>query len=227
MLAGVALAIALSVALGLILNLTVANVEGGLNQIIGGATSILAVIFVTWMVFWMKSQSAAMGRDLRGQVDRKAAATFGVVAIAFVAVIREGIETSIFLWSASQATSVGDIPVVGAVIGFALAALLGVLIYRGALKINLSKFFTVTGSFLILVSAGILAYAIKEFEEVFSLPLQNAAYDLTAVLPEGSTLEAILHGLISFNPSPTLLQTLAWFVYMVPVTTLYLRKRKS
>lgn len=224
---GVGLAIALSIALGLILNLTVANVEGGLNQLIGGGTSVVAVIFVTWMVFWMKTQSSAMSHELRSKLDATSTATLGVAIIAFVAVIREGIETSIFLWSASQATSVGDMPVIGATLGLALAAVLGWLSYRRALKLNLSKFFRYTGAFLIVVSAGILAYAISEFEEIVSLPLQNHAYDLTAVLPNGSPLEALLHGLISFNPSPSILQCIFWVAYLAPVSYFYLRASKS
>lgn len=224
---GVGLAIAISVGLGLVLNLTVENVEGGLNQTIGGGASILAVVFVTWMVFWMKNQSSMLGSDLRTELEAKSSATLGVTVIAFIAVIREGIETSIFLWSASQATAVGDNPVVGAVIGFAIAALLGVLIYRGAVKINLGKFFSATGTFLILVSAGILAYAVSEFEEIANLPLQSHAYNLTGILPDGSVVEALLHGLFSFNPEPTLLQCIVWLAYFVPVSALYLRKSKQ
>ena len=224
---GVAVAVALSAGLGLLLNLTVENVEAGLNQTIGGVASILAVVFVTWMVFWMKSQSVAIGADLRSQLDSKSTAAFGVSIIAFIAVIREGIETSIFLWSAGKATATGDNPVVGAVIGLVVAALLGILIYRGALKINLSKFFTVTATFLIVVAAGILAYAVSEFEEIIDLPLQATAYDLTGLLPEGSTFEALLHGLFSFNPAPTMLQSAVWLSYFVPTAYLYLRKNKT
>ncbi len=225
--AGVALALVLSVALGLILNLTVENVEGGLNQIIGGTTSIIAVAFVTWMVFWMKSQSRGMGAELRGKVDATGTATFGLATIAFLAVIREGVETSIFLWSAARATAEGDNPVIGAALGIGLAAVLGYLSFRGALGINLAKFFRYTGVFLIIVSAGILAYAVSEFEEILTLPLQNHTYDLSAGLPNGSPLEAVLHGLISFNPAPSVLQTLVWFAYLIPVSVLYLRSAKA
>jgi len=225
--AGVAFAIVVAIAVGLVLTVTVANVEGGLNQIIGGTTSIIAVAFVTWMVFWMKSQSRGLGAELRGKVDATSTATFGLVAIAFVAVIREGIETSIFLWSAARATAEGDNPVIGAVLGIVLAGVLGYFSFKGALRINLSKFFRYTGIFLIVVSAGILAYAVSEFEEIITLPLQNHTYDVSAVLPNGSPVEAVLHGLISFNPTPTLLQTLVWFGYLIPVTVLYLRTEKA
>ncbi|MEN9749554.1 MAG: hypothetical protein RL149_632 [Actinomycetota bacterium] len=224
---GVALAIAISIGLGLVLNATVADVEAGTNQIIGASTSVLAVGFVTWMIFWMKSQSQAMGDSLRSKVDAAETSTIALIAIAFIAVIREGIETSIFLWSSSQATSSGDNPIFGAILGLLGAAVLGWLMFRGAVRINLAKFFAVTGAFLVLVSAGILAYAVMELEEIISLPMQNLAYDLTSVFPEESPAEAVLHGLIGFNAAPTMLQAVVWFAYLIPVGFLFLKKSKT
>ena len=224
---GVGAAIAVSVAVGLILNLTVTTSTDAIAEAIAGTASVIAVGFVTWMVFWMKSQSAALSADLRKKLDARSATTLGVITIAFVAVVREGVETSIFLWSAARATSTGDNPIIGAVLGLLLAATLGYLIYRGALRLNLSKFFRYTGVFLIVVAAGILAYAVGEFQELIALPLQQLSYDISNVLPEGSALEAVLHGLISFNPAPTLLQSLTWFGYLIPVTALYLRSAKA
>ena len=107
------------------------------------------------------------------------------------------------------------------------SVVIGYLIYRGALRLNLSKFFRYTGVFLIVVAAGILAYAVGEFQELITLPLQQLSYDISNVLPEGSALEAVLHGLISFNPAPTMLQSLTWFGYLIPVTALYLRSAKA
>ncbi|MEY4293913.1 MAG: hypothetical protein RIR29_563 [Actinomycetota bacterium] len=226
-LAGVAAAVVASVAVALALNYAVETVPAGTSEIIAGTSSALAVVFVTWMIFWMKSQSKALGASLRGQVDSSLSkSSFALFAIAFTAVIREGVETSVFLWSASQATNAGDNPVLGAVLGLGVATVAGYLLFKGALKINISKFFNYTGAFLILVSAGILAYAVKEFEEVFTLPLQQITYDVSNILPKKSPIESVLHGMIGFNAKPTYLQTLVWLAYMIPVTYLFARKTK-
>ena len=226
-LAGVAAAVIASVAVALALNYAVDTVPAGTSEIIAGTSSALAVVFVTWMIFWMKSQSKALGASLRGQVDSSLSkSSFALFAIAFTAVIREGVETSVFLWSASQATNAGDNPVLGAVLGLGVATVAGYLLFKGALKINISKFFNYTGAFLILVSAGILAYAVKEFEEVLTLPLQQITYDVSNILPKKSPIESVLHGMIGFNAKPTYLQTLVWLAYMIPVTYLFAKKTK-
>lgn len=224
---GVAAAVVASVAVALALNYAVETVPSGTSEIIAGTSSALAVVFVTWMIFWMKSQSKALGASLRGQVDSSLTkSSFALFAIAFTAVIREGIETAVFLWSASQATNAGDNPVLGAVLGLGVATVAGYLLFKGALKINISKFFNYTGAFLIVVSAGILAYAVKEFEAVLSLPLQAITYDVSNILPKKSPIESILHGMIGFNSKPTNLQTLVWLAYFIPVTYLFVKKTK-
>lgn len=225
---GVVAAVIASVAVALLLNYTVETVPAGTSELIAGVSSALAVVFVTWMIFWMKTQSKALGASLRNQVDASLTkSSFALFAIAFTAVIREGIETSIFLWSASQATGSGESPVLGAVLGLAVATVAGYLLFKGALKINISKFFNYTGAFLILVSAGILAYAVKEFEEVFTLPLQALTYDVTSILPKKSPIESVLHGMIGFNSAPTNLQSLVWLAYLLPITYLFMKKTKT
>lgn len=225
---GVISAIAISIVAGLALNLLVADAEDGANQLIGGFASLLAVVFVTWMIFWMAKHS----RSLPSEMHNKLAAASGsiaVTAIGFFAVVREGIETSIFLWSATEAAGQGPVTIWGAVFGLITAALLGYAIYRGSLRLNLRLFFAVTSSFLILVSAGILAYAVKEFEELGWFPfLQNLSYDLSSITPEGSPIEILLKGTLSYNSAPTQLQTLIWFTYLLPTATIYwMRTRKK
>lgn len=227
-LAGVGLAVLASIGLAFALNTAVETVPEGTSEIIAGVSSALAVVFVTWMIFWMKSQSKQLARALRDQIDKSLAKSdFALLAIAFTAVIREGFETAVFLWSAGRATSTADNPVIGATLGLLVAAAAGWLMFKGALKINFTKFFTYTGGFLVLVSAGILAYAVKEFEEVFALPLQDKSYDLSAILPKESPIESILHGLVGFNASPSMLQSLVWFAYLIPVGFLFLKKSKT
>jgi len=227
-LAGVSAAVVASIALAFGLDAAVTSVPEGTSEIIAAVSSALAVVFVTWMIFWMKSQSKALGASLRGQVDSSLTkSSFALFAIAFTAVIREGFETAVFLWSAGKATGAGDNPALGATLGLLVAATAGYLMFKGALKINISKFFTYTGAFLVVVSAGILAYAVKESEEVFALPLQDKTYDLSGILPKESPIESILHGLIGFNAAPSVLQTLVWFAYIVPVAYLFIKRSKT
>lgn len=225
---GVGGAIAVSVALGVILGVLVENVPEGTNELIAGLTSIIAVVFVTWMIFWMAQQSRALSKELREQVDHAQKSAWAMSGIAFLAVVREGIETSVFLWSSSRAAGADTLPLLGALIGFAAAAILGFAIYRGAVKLNLSKFFAYTGGFLIVVAAGILSYGIHELQEIGVLPFLTAqTYDLSGVIQEGGVLDTFLRGTISFRSAPSQLESLLWFAYLIPTAVLYFRGTKK
>ena len=218
---GVIAAILVSLLAGLLLSILVADTEAGTNQIIGASASVLAVIFVTWMIFWMAKHSRSLPSEMHNKLA-KVSSTFAVVGIGFFAVVREGIETSIFLWSATNASEQGITPIFGAIIGLAAAAGIGYGIYRGSLKLNLRLFFAVTSGFLILVSAGILAYAVMELEELHWFPfLQTTFYDVSSFVTEGSALEIFLKSTLSFNAAPTQLQALVWFMYLLPIATIY------
>jgi high-affinity iron transporter len=223
---GVIAAILLSILSGLLLSILVADTEAGTNQIIGASASILAVIFVTWMIFWMAKHSRSLPSEMHNKLA-KVTSTFAVVAIGFFAVVREGVETSIFLWSSTNASEQGITPIFGAVIGLASSAAIGYGIYRGSLKLNLRLFFAVTSGFLILVSAGILAYAVMELEELHWFPfLQAHTYDVSNIVAVGSPLEIFLKSTLSFNAAPTQLQTLVWFIYLLPIATIYWLRTK-
>lgn len=225
---GVAAAILLSILSGLLLSILVADTEAGTNQIIGASASFLAVIFVTWMIFWMAKHSRSLPSEMHGKLA-EVSSTYAVVAIGFFAVVREGIETSIFLWSSTNAAEQGATPILGAIVGLATSGFIGYAIYRGSLRLNLRLFFAVTSGFLILVSAGILAYAVMELEELHVFPfLQGIFYDVSSIVTEGSPLEIFLKSTLSFNSSPTQLQALVWFTYLLPVATVYfLRTRRK
>jgi high-affinity iron transporter len=225
---GVGGAIAVSVALGVILGVLVENVPEGTNELIAGLTSIIAVVFVTWMIFWMAKQSRALSKELRSQVDQAQKSAWAMAGIAFLAVIREGIETSVFLWSSSRAAGADTYPLIGALLGFIAATVLGYAIYRGAVKLNLSKFFAYTGAFLIIVAAGILCYGIHELQEIGLLPfLTTQTYDLSGVIQEGGVLDTFLRGTISFRSTPSQLESLLWFAYLIPTAVLYYRGTKK
>lgn len=221
---GVASAIAVSLVAGLLLNWLVTDTEAGTNQIIGASASILAVVFVTWMIFWMAKNARSLSGDIRAKFDGKTTSALTVVGIAFFSVVREGVETSIFLWSSVEASGQGVFALIGAVIGLLVAAWLGYLIYRGALRMNLSTFFKYTGAFLIVVAAGILAYAVHELQELGLLPLLTATtYDVSSVVVEGEWLDVLLKGTISFRAAPSQLESLVWMLYVVVVSAFFAR----
>lgn len=226
---GVISAIATSVTVGVLLTTVVTEVPAGTQELIAGSASIIAVGFVTWMIFWMARQSKNLSGELRGKVDKAIeGSALGLAAVAFFAVIREGIETSVFIWSASQATGSDTSPTLGAVIGLLIAAALGYLIYRGALKINLSKFFKYTGAFLVVVAAGIFAYGIHELQEIGLLPfLTDKTYDLSGIIAKDGLLDSLLRGTISFRSAPSQLESLVWFAYLIPTAILFFRTSSS
>lgn len=221
---GIVAAVLLSIGVGVVLGVLVENVPEGTNELIAGLTSIVAVIFVTWMIFWMAKQSRAMSKELREQIDHTQKSAWAVASVAFLAIIREGVETSVFLWSSSRVAGSDTLPLLGALLGFVAAAILGYLIYRGAVRLNLSKFFGYTGAFLIIVAAGILGYGIHELQEIGVLPfLTQTTYDLTPVVPENGALDVFLRGTISFRAAPSNLETLACLIYLIPTAITYWR----
>ena len=152
-----------------------------------------------------------------------------LVIIAMLAVGREGLETALILWAATQTASRGTapnhIPLLGAVLGIAVATLLGYLLYRGAVKINLTRFFTVTGTFLILVAAGVLSYGVHDLQEARFLPgLSTLAYDVSHVISLDGVLGTLLKGIFNFSPAATVLEVVVWVGYTVPVMILFFRR---
>ena len=238
--AGVALAVAISLAFGAALTFGPRGLTFEAQEMIGGCLSIIAVAFVTWMIFWMARAARGLGGELRGQIDEAAEGTrWSLVIVASLAVGREGLETALFLWAATKAgtrESVGTItptwePLLGAALGIATAVVLGYLIYRGAISINLSKFFTWTGAFLILVAAGVLAYGVHDLQEAGVLPgLNNLAFDVSDTIDLNSWYGTLLKGIFNFSPATTKLELAAWLLDAIPVMTLFLisvRRRAS
>jgi len=226
---GVGTAIALSVVIGAALTYGTRQLSFEAQEMIGGFASILAVCFVTAMVFWMKSASRTISGELKGKLDK--ALDLGPLAVALVAFLgvgREGLETAIFFYATAQAAGSGNnLPLLGWVVGFAGAVLLGWLIYRGALKINLGAFFKWTGIALILVAGGILSYGIHDLQEAGVLPgLNNLAFDVSGVVDPGTWYAALLKGIFNFTPATTVLQAVAWVLYVGTVMFFFLRPAK-
>ena len=231
--AGIALAVLVSLGFGALLTFGPRGLTFQAQEAIGGSLSIVAVGFVTWMIFWMARAARSLSGELRGQIDRAAdAGPWSLVIVAALAVGREGLETALFLWAATQtatgAHTVSTVPawqpITGAVLGIATAVVLGYLLYRGAVKINLTKFFTWTGAFLIVVAAGVLGYGLHDLQEAGILPgLNSLAFDVSDTIDEGSWYGTVLKGVFNFSPQTTWLQLTAWATYLVVTMSLFLR----
>ncbi|HET7304258.1 MAG TPA: iron uptake transporter permease EfeU [Segeticoccus sp.] len=227
--AGVALAVVVSLAFGALLTFGPRGLTFEAQELIGGSLSIIAVGFVTWMIFWMAHSARGLSAELKGAVDRAAeAGRASLVVVALLAVGREGLETALFLWAATQAASRADgsttAPLVGALLGILTAATLGWLMYRGALKLNLSKFFAWTGGFLVLVAAGVLSYGVHDLQEARFLPgLNDLAFDVSGAVPPGSWYGTLLKGTLNFSPATTWLEATVWVLYVIPTMFFFLR----
>jgi len=222
--AGVGTAVGLSLAVGALLQFTSAELSFRAQELLGGSLSIVAVGLVTWMVFWMRRTARHLKGELEGRVQ--AALLAGGTAlglVAFLAVGREGLETALFLWAASTSTT-GSAPLVGALGGLLVAVLLAYGLYRRSIRLDLARFFTVTGSLLIVVAAGVLAYGVHDLQEAGVLPgLTTVAFDISAQVPPDSWYGVLLRGTVNLTPRTTVLQALVWVAYVGPVLALYVR----
>lgn len=246
--AGVGLAVLLALAIGAVLTFGAYSLTFEAQEIIGGTLSLVAVAMVTWMIFWMQKTARTLKATLEGGIDRALmiGSVWALVAIGFVSVAREGIETTLLLWSMVQ--SFGDAPaaLLGALLGLLTAVVLGWLLARGMLRLDLRRFFLWTGAFLIIVAAGVLAYAVHDLQEGGVLPGPFGAlaptdpatgavavgaagfpfgwaFDVTAQIAPGSPLAAILQAAVGFMPQMTWLQVIAWAVYVAIVGTFFIR----
>jgi len=222
--AGVAVAVALSVAVGALLTFTSSAMSFEAQEAFGGSMSIVAVGFVTWMIFWMRRTARALSGELRGKLEEALRiGSWAVVLMAFLAVGREGLETAVFFWAAAQAAGSTSTPLLGFLVGIAVAVALAYLIYRGAVRINLARFFNVTGILLIFVAAGILAYGMHDLQEANLLPgLNTLAFDISAQVPADSWYGTLLKGIFNLSPRTSVLEGVVWVLYVGIVLTLFL-----
>ncbi|MFF7853910.1 iron uptake transporter permease EfeU [Streptomyces sp. NPDC007904] len=223
--AGIGVAVALALGFGCALEFGSQELTFEAQEALGGSLSILAVCLVTWMVFWMRRTARHLKAELHGRLDAALAmGTGALVATAFLAVGREGLETALFVWASVHAAGDGTPrPLIGVALGLATAVLLGWLFYRGALRINLARFFTWTGALLVVVAAGVLAYGFHDLQEADWLPgLTDTAFDVSGAVPPDSWYGTLLKGVFNFQPDPTVLQVTVWLLYLVPALALFL-----
>jgi high-affinity iron transporter len=228
--AGIAFAIVVSLAFGALLTWGPRSLTFEAQEGLGGTLSIIAVCFVTWMVFWMAGHARGLSGELRGKIDDAAdASRLSLVVVAALAVGREGLETALFLWAATQATtdSTGSTtkPLLGALLGILTAVAMGYAFYKGVLTINLSRFFTWTGAILIVIAAGVLAYGFHDLQEAGIVGgLDDRAFDISSTIAPNSWFGTLLKGVFNFQPDPTWLQVVVWLLYLVPTMAVFLRR---
>ncbi|MER6265925.1 iron uptake transporter permease EfeU [Streptomyces sp900105755] len=221
---GIAVAVLIAMGFGCALEFGSQELTFEAQEALGGSLSIVAVGLVTWMVFWMRRTARHLKAELHGKLDAALAmGTGALVATAFLAVGREGLETALFVWASVHAASDGTPrPLIGVALGLASAVFLGWLFYRGALRINLAKFFTWTGGMLVVVAAGVLAYGFHDLQEADWIPgLTSQAFDISGTVPPDSWYGTLLKGVFNFQPDPTVLQVTVWLLYLVPTLAFF------
>lgn len=224
---GVGAAVLVSLGTGAAIFFILAEAGDAVEPLIVGSLSILAAGLLTWMIFWM----AKTARNLKGSLEGSMQAGlsqggFVIAFVAFTAVVREGVETAVFIWASMNSTGDGIAALFTAFAGIAVAVVLGWIIYRGLLRINLAIFFQWTSVILIVVAAGILAYGVHEFQEVGLLPAGAPVYDATAWLGKETIVGSLLYGLFSYRANPSLLELMTWVVYLVPTLTIFVNRSR-
>jgi high-affinity iron transporter len=231
---GAGLAVVLSAVLGLGLYVTVGSFQAPYEQLFEAATLLVAAGVVTWMLFWMRRQAASVKGELQAAVDRAliGGSVAALAILAFVAVIREGIETALFLTGQAASADQGAIWVLlGAVIGLAIAAVLGIGFYHGSRRLNLAVFFRWTGIALVFIAGGLVAKAVHELIEINVITIGTGTlFDLGAILrggeDEGGVVGQFLHAIFGYTSTPEVITFVAWSTYVVVVLALFLRPVK-
>lgn len=233
--AGAGIAIAVSLVAGIILRVTVGAISETSErtaEIIEGIGSLLAVAVLTWMIFWMRRQARHIKGELQEKVDLAIASGSGLAlaALAFFVVVREGLETVLFLFGTIREEVVGSVGLgyLGAFLGLAVAAVLGFLIYKGGIRLNLRTFFKVTGALILVVAAGLFAYGIHELQEVGWITVGTAtAFDIGGVLSDEGTFGSLLRAMFGYNADPTILEFAAWLAYLLVTGFLFFRPQPA
>jgi high-affinity iron transporter len=225
--AGLLAAVGVSILAGVIVVATVGRLPLVVQETLEGLAALAAVAVLTWMLFWMRRQ----GRAIKGELERGVemavtdGRTFALVGLVFIAVIREGLETVLFLIALISSTGTGADTILGGVLGLATAVGVGWAIFVGGVRINLRTFFTATGIVLIFVAAGLVAFSIAEFGEAGLFPNSTVAFNLNGVLADSTPLGSVLRGLIGYRSQPTVLELVGYLLYLVPVMFLFVADR--
>ena len=226
--AGTAAAIGICLVAGIAIFIALDGLNGKVEYAVEGFIALLATAVLTHMIFWMRSHARTLGKELRDKVDASVGSALAI--IAFVAVLREGLETVLFLLSAETATASGSDVVVGGLIGLALSVVIGFGVYRSGNRLNLRTFFNVTAVLLLLFAAGLAGKAVHELRLLISWEagwLVSSAWTLESGLFATGTFYDFMRGLFGWHKNPENIRVLAYFAYLIPVLLVYLRGSQS
>lgn len=227
--AGVFTAIAASAAFGSFFTISSFTLEGNAEPFVSGTLSVIAGGLITWMILWLAKKARFLKQELEGAMDRAiATGTGSLFALAFFSVGREGLETAIFIWTGAMQSKDSLSIVVGTFLGLLVSSFIGYLLYRGALKVNLAKFFRYSGIGLVFVAGGMFSYAIHEFQEINLIPGDSSKlYDISGIISEEGLAGSVLKGALNFTPTPSVLQAIVWALYVIPVGYTFFKKPKK
>lgn len=216
---GVGAAAAICLAVGIALYVVSREIKQQQQERLETVIGVLAVIMVSYMIIWMRRHARQMKGDLEGAADAALAKGSGsaLVLMAFLAVLREGFETAVFLLATFETSHGTGYGVAGAALGIALSAIVGYGIYRGGIRLNLARFFTATGVVLVLVAAGLLVTALHTAYEAGWIHSQQQAFDLSWLVRPGTPLESLLTGVLGVQPHPSVVEVTVWVVYVIPL----------
>ncbi|MFW6135918.1 MAG: FTR1 family iron permease, partial [Chloroflexota bacterium] len=218
--AGVLVAVVVSVVAGLALNALGVAFEGRGEAIFEGVAMLLAAGVLTWMIFWMQRQGRKIKADLEEDVRRAVTeeSTWALFSLAFVAVVREGIETVLFLTAAAFSTTPGE-TLIGGTLGLGVAIVIGWLIFAAGKELNVRAFFRVTGLLLVLFAGGLVAHGVHELQEAALLPtVVEHIWDVNHILSEDSTVGTFLKALFGYNGNPSLIEVLSYAGYYMAIS---------
>lgn len=224
---GAAALVSILVAMGIFFILGTTEIEG-FQAILEGTLKIVAVIMLTWMTIWMKRQGGNIGSDLkrRIQVALSHGSVWTLASLAFVSVLREGIETVLFIVGSAQETS-AFATVIGSILGFGVAAILGYILYRETHSIPLKSFFTAMSVLLIVMAAGLLSGGIHEFQELHMIPVGiEQVWSTKGILDQTSTIGGLLKAIFGYADTPNLVQVLAYWTYLAGAFYAYFKPSK-
>ena len=227
--AGVSVAVLLSLSFGALLTFGPQTLTFEAQEAIGGSLSIISVGFVTWMMFWMAENARMLSDELKGKLDAVQTSVWAVVLLAALSVGCEGLETTLFIWSAIRTAGqeANAIPMLGALVGIAIAVVRAWGMMRGMMRINLSRFFTITGAFLVIVAAGVLSYGIHDLQEAAILPgLNNIAFESYRYIDPSSFVGTLLKAVFNLSSTTTWLEAGAWILYVGIVMPLFIRAQR-
>ena len=213
--AGVSVAVLLSLSFGALLTFGPQTLTFEAQEAIGGSLSIISVGFDTWMIFWMAENARMLSAELKGKLDAVQTSVWAVVLLAALSVGREGLETTLFIWSATRTAGqeANAIPMLGALVGIAIAVVMAWGMMRGMMRINLSRFFTITGAFLVIVAAGVLSYGIHDLQEAAILPgLNNIAFESYRYIDPSGFVGTLLKAVFNLSSTTTWLEAGAWIL---------------